>query len=115
MKLEANVILGKCYNKELYGMRVQKINNDWIRTWSFPVREETAAEEGFDHVQITGSVLAAEDYPGCPYCEEKRFIVYGSCHKISCYHGEKISTCQWCGNVSRVDFQNSLEVSGGGY
>ena len=32
MKLEANVILGKCYNKELYGMRVQKINNDWIRT-----------------------------------------------------------------------------------
>ncbi len=115
MKLEANVILGKCYNKELYGMRVQKADGDWIRTWAFPIKEGTASEEGFDKVKITGSFHAADDYPGCPYCEGQGFIVCGVCKKISCYHGEEISVCHWCGNSSRVTISDSLDVSGGGY
>lgn len=115
MKLEANVILGKCYNKGVYGMRVQHIDNDWIRTWAFPIQENNASEEGFDQVTITGSFDTVEGYPGCPYCEHTGFIVCGKCKKISCYHGEEMSVCQWCGNSSRVSTFSSLDLSGGGY
>lgn len=115
MRLEANVILGKCYNKELYGMRVQKINGDWMRTWAFPIKAEAAQGEGFDNVKISGSFFSTKEYPGCPYCEQDDFIVCGVCKKISCYHGEEMSVCQWCGNSSAVDPADSLDVSGGGY
>ena len=96
-------------------MRVQKLNNDWIRTWAFPIRESDASEEGFDQIQLNGTFNETEDYPGCPYCEGKGFIVCGKCKKISCYHGEEISQCQWCGNSSRVTYSENLDVSGGGY
>lgn len=115
MKLEANVILGKCYNKELYGMRVQKIDGDWMRTWAFPIKAGAAQDEGFDNVKISGSFFSTKEYPGCPYCEQDDFIVCGACKKISCYHGEEISVCQWCGNSSAVSSSDSLDVSGGGY
>lgn len=89
MKLEANVVLARCSNKALYGMRVEKKANDWFRTWAFPIKEGDAAEEGFDNVTISGSFYAEEGYPGCPYCGRSNFIVCGVCKKISCWNPEE--------------------------
>ena len=48
MKKEASVILAKCAQDKLYGIRIEKRDNDWVRTWAFKLKEETAEKEGFD-------------------------------------------------------------------
>ena len=49
MKKEASVILAKCAQDKLYGIRIEKRDNDWVRTWAFKLKEETA-EIGSAHV-----------------------------------------------------------------
>ena len=68
MKKEASVILAKCAQDKLYGIRIEKRDNDWVRTWAFKLKEETAEKEGFDKINFTGSFYTDEEYPGCPYC-----------------------------------------------
>ena len=98
--MEAVVILAKCSkNKSLYGMRAQKMNDgDWWRTWAFPVDERKAHKEGYDITNIQGNLYHTEDYPGCPYCGAKSFVLCNKCNKITCWKGETRLTCQWCGN-----------------
>lgn len=116
MRVKANVILAKCRTeRQMYGMRVEETGGDWIRTWAFPIKEELAVQEGFDKVKIDGSFLATEDYPGCPYCGARNFFVCGSCGKLNCYNGEKITTCKWCGNSAETYSADTLSVTGGGY
>ena len=55
MKKEASVILAKCAQDKLYGIRIEKRDNDWVRTWAFKLKEETAEKEGFDKINFTGS------------------------------------------------------------
>ena len=71
MKKEASVILAKCASDKLYGIRIEKRDNDWVRTWAFKIKEEMAEKEGFDKVNFTGSFYTDEEYPGCPYCGAK--------------------------------------------
>ena len=115
MKVDANVILARCYNKELYGMRVQRFENDWFRTWAFPIKESTAQDEGFDNVHISGSLMRTDEYPGCPYCEGSGFVHCGVCKKISCHRGESTIVCPWCGSTLEVSEADSFDVTGGGY
>ena len=52
MKKEASVILAKCAQDKLYGIRIEKRDNDWVRTWAFKLKEETAEKEGFDKINL---------------------------------------------------------------
>ena len=61
MKKEASVILAKCAQDKLYGIRIEKRDNDWVRTWAFKLKEETAEKEGFDKINFTGSFYTDED------------------------------------------------------
>lgn len=116
MHVKANVILAKCTRtKKMYGMRVQQQGTDWIRTWAFPIQENVASQEGFDTVRIQGSLNAIDEYPGCPYCETSGFFSCGVCKKLSCYHGEEMVTCEWCGNSAQTSTVDEFEVKGGGY
>lgn len=117
MRKEASVILAKCVqNKKLYGIRIEKRDNDWVRTWAFPIKEETAEKEGFDKINFTGSFYTDEEYPGCPYCGTKKCFVCGSCGKISCYDGSDKVVCSWCGaGGTATNDDEKLDVSGGGF
>ena len=42
MKKEASVILAKCAEDKMYGIRIEKRENDWVRTCAFKVKEEMA-------------------------------------------------------------------------
>lgn len=96
--MEASVILMKCNNKRLFGVRVQKTEDgDWWRTWAFPIDENVASREGFDRQQIQGNLYTTEEYPGCPFCEGDGFVSCGKCHRLSCWHGELSMACTWCG------------------
>ena len=116
MKKEANVILAKCKKDQLYGIRIEKRENDWVRTWAFRLQEEMAEKEGFDKVQLTGSFYTDDDYPGCPYCGTKKCFVCGSCGKVSCYDGSDRVVCNWCGAAGRASKDDSaMDVTGGGF
>lgn len=116
MKKEASVILAKCAQDKLYGIRIEKRDNDWVRTWAFKLKEETAEKEGFDKINFTGSFYTDEEYPGCPYCGAKKCFVCGNCGKVSCYDGSDKVVCNWCGSDgTAADDDGKLDVSGGGF
>ena len=116
MKKEASVILAKCASDKLYGIRIEKRDNDWVRTWAFKIKEEMAEKEGFDKVNFTVSFYTDEEYPGCPYCGAKKCFVCGSCGKVNCYDGSDKVVCNWCGaGGTATSDDEKMDVSGGGF
>ena len=79
-KMEAKVILMKCpETKKVYGVRIEKYEGDWYRTWAFPLDSRKAAHEGYDREKITGNLYPADEYPG-----------------------KKVVQCPWCGTRGRI-------------
>jgi len=115
--LTASVVLARCCKtKKLFGMRVEKRGNDWVRTWAFPIDEQKAKKEGFEANEVSGSLQAADGYPGCPYCGQNSFARCGACKKISCWGGGSTGfICPWCGHIDNVGTAQTFEVKGGGY
>jgi len=119
--LNATVILAKCSKtKKYFGIRVEQRGKDWVRTWAFPLDERKAKHEGFDKNKVNLSGVD-NDYPGCPHCGDGGF---GKCFcdKIGCLGGLQLTksetadyTCPWCGETSKMEFADSIDVSGGGY
>lgn len=113
--VEAKVILQKCTKNNTFGVRIQKMNGDWYRTWAFKISEKKAGSEGYDKEQISGSLISTDEYPGCPYCGDTGFILC-SCGKIGCCHVEgDIYVCPWCGASGTVESASSFNIVGGGY
>lgn len=116
MKREARVIMCKCTSREPFGIRVEKMDNDWWRTWAFEIPESAAKNEGYMDEKIQGSFRATYEYPGCPYCKADLFVVCGACGKITCYKGERMFRCSWCNNSGEVGpASETLSVHGNGY
>ncbi len=116
--MEANIVLFKCSEKQkYYGVRVQKENGDWYRTWAFEISEKNASKEGYDKEPIRGNLNATEEYPGCPYCGAVGFVQCSKCEKISCWKGETEMVCPWCGGTMKgiAASDEQFDVSGGGY
>jgi len=121
-RLNAKVIISKCAKtRQCFGIRIQQVGNDWIRTWAFPIDEAKAKHEGYDTNKVTGSMNIADGFPGCPYCGSNGFVQC-SCGKIGCWNwkdgtknGEKKYICPWCKNNSDINIADSFDVSGGGY
>ena len=115
--MEAAVLLAKCgKRKQIYGIRTQKMNDgDWWRTWAFPIDEHRAGSEGYDLTTVHGNLYHTEDYPGCPFCGTKNFVLCNKCHKISCWNGESRLECPWCGNDMNniVTATEKFNLSGG--
>lgn len=102
---DAQVVLCRC-NKahKTYGIRFERNNNEWLKTWAFKINEAMAAREGYDNDQIVGMFYSADDYPGCPYCGESDLIICG-CGRIGCYIVDAYGnySCEWCGNTGPVE------------
>jgi len=96
--IEATVAICKCpETKKLYGVRFQKMSpGHWKYTWAFPMRQASARREGYDNTIIEGMIDPDIDYPGCPYCGTKYFVIC-SCGKLNCNIGSSNRfTCGWC-------------------
>lgn len=116
--LDANVILFKCnQSKKSFGVRVERTeDNDWIRTWSFPVDDNVTKNEKYDAQEVSGSFNRTSEYPGCPYCETQSFFKC-SCGKITCLsdsdneEGTTV-TCEWCGESGSLGAaKEKLDIS----
>lgn len=116
MKCEATVVCARCRkNKSLWGIRAQKRMSKWVFTWSFPLKEDVAKRERFTEATINAQGERDGKFPGCPYCESKELIYCSGCRRISCYGGENVFHCPWCGGSGEVTHDEWSGVKGGGY
>ena len=102
--IEAQVALAKCKEgKKIYGVRMEKKALGWEYNWAFVISEKRAKAEKYDSTVIKGQIYPSKEYPGCPYCGTKTFVICGNCKRLYCYDkSERISTCEWCGNVGEL-------------
>lgn len=102
---EARVALCKCSEtNQTYGVRFEKSDDGWKYTWAFKIKESSARRENYDRTVLQGDLTLGEDYPGCPYCGAKYFIVC-TCGKLSCNSINRKSnsvTCEWCGETGTI-------------
>lgn len=97
--IDAKVAVSHCREgKKGYGVRFEKTTLGWKYDWAFKLSADRAKSEGYGSTKIVGNIYPDNEYPGCPYCGAKSFIVCGSCGKLNCNNTEeKIFTCGWCG------------------
>lgn len=113
---EATVALCKCGEAhKIYGVRFEKIRDgQWKYTWAFPMKESSAKREGYDSTTIAGMIEPDKEYPGCPYCGSKYFMIC-SCGKLNCNLAiGNTFTCNWCGISGGVTSYNGEGFQGGG-
>jgi transcription elongation factor Elf1 len=113
--MKASVVLSKCpRSNELYGMRIEERNNDWVRTWAFKISEQKAKHEGYEKAKKTGSMKPSLEYPGCPYCGAMD-IAQCSCGKLFCWRSEtNAAVCPWCGQKGEYHTVEKIDVEGKG-
>lgn len=97
--IEAKVALSHCREgKKIYGVRMEKTNLGWKYDWAFKLTDGRAKSEGYGNTEIKGAIYPDAEYPGCPYCRAKNFIVCGTCGKLNCNNTKsKTFICGWCG------------------
>lgn len=104
-KMEARIALCKCKEgKRAYGVRFERAGQGWKYTWAFPLKEAAAKREGYDKTQLVGNISPGADYPGCPFCKAKYFIIC-SCGKLNCNNANDptaIFKCEWCGATGKL-------------
>ena len=114
---EARIAMCKCKEAKgkTFGVRFQRNENDWKYTWAFKMKESTAKREGYDNTEIMGNIYPDIDYPGCPYCKSRYFVVCGSCHHLNCNidTGETF-TCDWCGKTGTLGGFDGDGIASGG-
>lgn len=117
MKIEAVVALCKCgKTQQTYGVRFERTaTNSWKYTWAFEISLKVAKREGYNIVDISGYIEPAEEYPGCPYCGNKYFMIC-DCGKLNCniINSNATATCNWCGFTGMISgYDGSGFVAGG--
>lgn len=101
--------------KRYFGITVDEDGWDQYRfVWAFKIDKDKGKKEGYDSKNVTGSVSLDDEYPGCPYCGEKRFYIC-QCGKIVCYHGQSRVTCPNCGQTGTLERVEKIDLKGGGY
>ena len=82
---EARIALCKCKEgRRAFGVRFEQYENEWKATWAFPIKKEGAEKrENYDQTKLTGQIRWGNDYPGCPYCGGRGFVIC-DCGGLNC-------------------------------
>lgn len=117
LSIDAFAILAICgESKKSYGITVDRNGlNQYVFHWAFPIDAEKAHHEGYDEKSVHGSVTLDKNYPGCPYCGSRNFIVCSNCGTVMCYHGQKKFTCLKCGCSGEVSSVESVDLKGNSF
>lgn len=114
---EARIAMCKCKESkgQTYGVRFQRNGSGWSYTWAFKMKESSAKREGYNDTQIMGNIEPGEEYPGCPYCKTKYFVVCGACQHLNCNtSATNVFTCEWCGNTGTLGCFGGDGIASGG-
>lgn len=108
--MEAVILLQRCsQTRRTFANRVEeRAPGKWYKNWAFPIKDSRAKNEGYDKSVIRGMLYTAEEYPGCPDCGCRSSVHCGTCNRLTCWHGEKEMTCQWCGTyMTGIDYTDN--------
>lgn len=97
IKRIGKIALCKCpVSHKTYGVRFEKVGKAWKYDWAFRISPQAASREHYDETKMVGDIFMDSNYPGCPDCEEKCFIIC-SCGHLNCYYVKgKRFVCEWC-------------------
>ena len=112
---EAVIVLCKCAEvHKTYGIRTERQSGDrWSFTWAFPIKEDSARREGYDKSFVKGVITYEENYPGCPYCGGRKWVVC-SCGHLNCSVMKNgIFTCEWCGAQGMIGLYTGEAIAAG--
>lgn len=109
------VVMASCQQtKKVFGITVQKKENDYEFVWAFKISLDSAKREGFEHNKVHGNIFNAVEYPGCPYCGAQTWFQCGRCKRIVCMNSEQtVVTCPECGNKGELVTVDRFELNGG--
>lgn len=114
---EARIAMCKCKEAKgkTYGVRFQREGSGWRYTWAFEIEESVGRREGYNETEIVGDINPTSEYPGCPHCGVRAFVVCGACHKLNCnVHKGGVFSCEWCGNVGELSDYDGEGIASGG-
>ena len=114
---EARIAMCKCKEAigKTYGVRFQRSGADWKYTWAFEMEESSAKREGYDNTEIMGNIYPDKEYPGCPWCGARAFVVCGRCHNLNCnVSAGGAFKCEWCGMVGELGGFGGDGIASGG-
>lgn len=122
---QARIVLCRCDHgdaaRNLFGMRIERRNKIWLRTWAFRISAEKAEHEGWSAKKITSSLNTDDGYNGCPYCGGLS-LAQCSCGRMFCTGTKNLSAaaenvlkCPWCGQTGIYQTAEAFDVQGGGY
>jgi hypothetical protein len=96
------------------GIRLEeKSRRHWVADWAFKIKESIASKEGYDKSRVDGQFEFSHDFPGCPHCESKSFVLC-DCQNLLCYEASsRRFKCPKCGIIGTVgnDVVTSLTAS----
>ena len=100
----------------MFGVRFEEYENQWKATWAFRIKKEGAEKrENYDKTQLKGLICWGDEYPGCPYCGSRAFVIC-DCGGLNCniHSSEEMFTCGWCGKTGTlVDYEGDGFNAGG--
>ena len=109
------IVLGRCKNGSgTFGMRMEEQSDrTWLLTWSFPIADRRAQNEGYGKRTISSPRLLP-GIPACPHCGSATFVQCGVCHRLTCSsQGDSWFSCRWCSNSGAVSGQiESVDSAG---
>ncbi len=96
------------------GIRLEEQSRGhWVADWAFKIKEGVASKEGYDKSRINGQFEVSHEFPGCPHCESKSFVLC-DCQNLLCYEeSSRRFKCPKCGIIGTVgnDAVTSLSAS----
>lgn len=106
MPHDLNVVIITAYcsmSGDRMGIRLEeKSRMHWVADWAFKVKEIFASKEGYDKSRVDGQFEFSHDFPGCPYCESKNFVLC-DCQNLLCYEASaRRYKCPKCGTAGTV-------------
>ena len=100
---EAKIALCMCKEgKRPFGVRFEQYENEWKATWAFEIKKEGSEHrEKYDKTSLKGKIRWDDDYPGCPYCGSRGFVICCDCGGLNCniHSSDETFTCGWCGET----------------
>lgn len=112
--IEAQVALAKCNeSRKIYGVRMEKSSLGWMYNWAFALSDKRAKAENYEGTVIEGKIFPSSDYPGCPYCGTRFFVICTSCRRLNCNNTSsgKAFVCNWCGAKGELEEYRGTGIS----
>lgn len=113
---DAFAVLAVCEEtKRPFGITIDPSGSNLKFVWAFNIDKAKAHREHFDEKHVRGGISLDTNFPGCPHCGSKQFIICGNCGTVCCYHGQNMFTCPNCGAKGEVTQVEAVDLKGGGF